>query len=414
MPMKIATWNLCLGLFHKKEYVRSLLEENNIDILTLQETELANNIDPSVLQIKGYTFEIENNTQKRRIAIYIKNNIAYKRRTGLEKENLHTIILDVGTTRVITIYRTFKPQDNSSSRDNFRKQLNLINTATTQSTILLGDFNLDDRKRFLVDYGQRLLFEDFEQILGHHHFTQHVTEPTWERVINNQTKNSILDHIYSTDSTKIKRITYKNVSFGDHCLVILETSDAHRNEKLNLSKRNWRRYTEAGLVKMLKTVKWQTNIDSVQEMWNMFEQSLLTVIDSIAPLEEVKNTLIKSKSCPLLRKKQNRRNYLLRKRKRTIQNEDERQELRALNKFIRNYHFEERKLRIRRKIKPGNSGSLWDAVKLANDIEPTYLPTEIYRDRVCYSRKDMPTAFANHFMTKVNTLEASLEISDAV
>ena len=191
--MKIATWNLCLGLFHKKDYVRSILQENNIDILTLQETELSQEIEPNVLQIMDYVVEIDENNQKRRVVTYVKNTIMYKRRYDLEKANLHTIILDVGiisTTRIISIYRTFKPQDNSSPRENFRNQLNVINAATTNSTILLGDFNLDDHRRFQVDYAQRMLFQDFEEILGHHHFIQHVKEPTWERVIENQTKNS--------------------------------------------------------------------------------------------------------------------------------------------------------------------------------------------------------------------------------
>jgi exonuclease III len=148
-------------LFHKKDYVRNLLHENQIDILTLQETELTSDIDTINLQIKGYTLEVETNDDKRRIAIYIRNTISYKRRSDLEKKNLHIIILDVGSTpatRIITIYRTFKPQDASTPRENFRRQLNVINEATTNSTVLLGDFNLDEKKRFMADYGQRLLF----------------------------------------------------------------------------------------------------------------------------------------------------------------------------------------------------------------------------------------------------------------
>ena len=84
MSMKIATWNLCLGLFHKKDYVRSLLDENEIDLLALQETELLPNIDTKNLQIKGYSLEVENNEKKKRVAIYIKNTTNYQRREDLE------------------------------------------------------------------------------------------------------------------------------------------------------------------------------------------------------------------------------------------------------------------------------------------------------------------------------------------
>ena len=417
MPMKIATWNLCLGLFHKKDYVRSLLHDNNIDILTLQETELADDIDVINLQIKGYSFEVETNDIKRRIAVYVRNTIAYKRRFDLEKTNLHTIVLDVGTTlvtRIITIYRTFTPQNKSTPRENFREQLNVINNATTNSTILLGDFNLDDQKRYLVNYGQRLLFQDFEEIVGHHQFTQHVKEPTWERVIENRTKNSVIDHIYCTDSTKVGDVLYKNTSFGDHRLVILCTSDSALNEKLELQRRNWKYYSDTRLVDMLKSVEWQTEIETVQDMWNSYEKAILTVTDSIAPLEEINNSTIKAKKSPLLKKHQNRRNYLLKKRKRTGPNENEKKELSSLNKFIRNYHYQERKQNIRRKIKPGNSKSLWDAVKIAKDVEPTHLPSEMFKDGICYNREKMSTAFADHFINKVSALEADLKISEGV
>jgi hypothetical protein len=58
MVLNIATCNLCLGLFHKKDYVRNLLYENDIDTLNLQETELEPDIDLNNLNIKGYVLEV--------------------------------------------------------------------------------------------------------------------------------------------------------------------------------------------------------------------------------------------------------------------------------------------------------------------------------------------------------------------
>ena len=210
MPIKIATWNLCLGLFHKKDYVRALIDENNVDLFALQETELSSDILETNLSIKGFAIEVEQNDEKRRVAIYVKNTILYKRRVDLEQKNLHLMILDIETMppiRLINIYRTFNPQDGSTARENFKKQLNLINMVTDSKTILLGDMNLDERKRFKVDYAQRRLFEDFEEILGHHQLLQLVNETTWERSIENQLKSSILDHIYCTDKSDIENLT---------------------------------------------------------------------------------------------------------------------------------------------------------------------------------------------------------------
>ncbi len=106
MVLNIATWNLCLSLFHKKDYVRNLLYENNIDILNLQETELGPDIDLNNLNIKGYVLEVETNEKKKRVATYIKTSVQYKRRNDLEKPNLHLIILDIQASpqvRIITL-----------------------------------------------------------------------------------------------------------------------------------------------------------------------------------------------------------------------------------------------------------------------------------------------------------------------
>jgi exonuclease III len=124
MGLKIATWNLCLGLFHKKDYVRKLLNENEIDILNLQETELETGLDLKNLHIRGYVLESETNEKKIRVVTYIRNTITYTRRADLESPNLHLIILDIkneDNLRVITLYRTFNPQDKTTARAFFRK-----------------------------------------------------------------------------------------------------------------------------------------------------------------------------------------------------------------------------------------------------------------------------------------------------
>ena len=57
--------------------------------------------------------------------------------------------------------------------------------------------------------------------------------------------------------------------------------------------------------------------------------------------------------------------------------ESEKEEIKNLSKSIRCFHYEQRKNRIRRRIVPGNNKSLWDAVKIAKDVEPTPLPEKI-------------------------------------
>ena len=52
--LQIVTWNSCLGLFGKFDYIKTYLAENGPDILFIQEAELTAKIDPSYLQVRNY------------------------------------------------------------------------------------------------------------------------------------------------------------------------------------------------------------------------------------------------------------------------------------------------------------------------------------------------------------------------
>ena len=138
------------------------------------------------LHIPGYSIEIENNNEKRRVATYVSNRIKYRRRKDLETPNYHTIILDVGSTikyRIINIYRPFHPL-NMTEREFFQAQLTSLNNNTTSYTIILGDLNLDLNKENDGNYGKRNLLNNMTNTLDHHNLEQMVHEDTWSRIIN--------------------------------------------------------------------------------------------------------------------------------------------------------------------------------------------------------------------------------------
>jgi exonuclease III len=76
MSTKIGTLNLCLGLANKKELVKNLIYEENIDVLCLQETELANNLDHHLMNFPNYRYESEINDSCSRVGYYLKTNIS--------------------------------------------------------------------------------------------------------------------------------------------------------------------------------------------------------------------------------------------------------------------------------------------------------------------------------------------------
>ena len=64
MTIKISTLNLCLGLRNKKLLVKNLLDENDIDILCMQETEVSGDINTKELVTSRLCLELESNSVK--------------------------------------------------------------------------------------------------------------------------------------------------------------------------------------------------------------------------------------------------------------------------------------------------------------------------------------------------------------
>ena len=99
MPIKIGTLNLCLGLPNKKEIVKCIINDEKIDVLCLQETEIEINVDHNLMSFPGYLYESESNSIKSRVGCYINANLSYVRRIDLEGSNAHLVILDVKSTK---------------------------------------------------------------------------------------------------------------------------------------------------------------------------------------------------------------------------------------------------------------------------------------------------------------------------
>ena len=416
MQAKIATLNLCLGLKNKKDVVKRLLVDNNIDICCLQETEIDILYPINILSFSGYNYESEVNSIKARTGIYIKNNVSYKRRNDLEGVDSHMIIVDIicmNRYRIINIYRSFNPQNGKSAKENFCYQLSLIKRAFNQNTVILGDFNLDCNKQFDIDYTHRLLFAEFDAHLSDLNLIQMVEFDTWSRHVGNNFKSSLLDHIYTSEPTNITDIHYVIPPFGDHVMVLCKLKTQLKNVSYTL-KRDWRHYTTELLCGRLSNEDWSVNNDCIQEYWNCIENRLINIVDDIVPLVSFKNNCVKSVSLPShIRNKLNRRKRLLKQQK-INQTIDKKLCIQALNMEIKVYFMEKKRKQVRNGIIPGNSKSLWAAVNIAKDINIANLPTVMFLDRVEVTKIELPETFAKFFYNKVNNICVNCQINNNV
>ena len=65
----------------------------NLKEKSMQEVEVETDFDVELLKLPGYILELENNTVKKRVGCYIRENLKYRRRNDLESLNSLVIII---------------------------------------------------------------------------------------------------------------------------------------------------------------------------------------------------------------------------------------------------------------------------------------------------------------------------------
>jgi exonuclease III len=228
--LKISTLNLCFGLPNKKDLVKTMLIKEKILVLCLQETELIYNLDHSLMSFVDFHYESELNTVRSRVGMYVRSGLKYVRRQDLEGIDSHIAVIDVKAdkdVRIITLYRPFNPMG-TNPRTFFQTQLDILNYAITPNSIVLGDFNLDWNKRDNPFYQLKNYFNDMDVSLSGKSLTQLINFLTWRRTVNNQLKESIIDHLFATNPTSIINVSSSEPLFGNHSLISCETNCSHR------------------------------------------------------------------------------------------------------------------------------------------------------------------------------------------
>ena len=69
---------------------------------------------------------------------------------------------------------------------------------------------------------------------------------------------------------------------------------------------------------------------------------------------------------------------------------------------------------VRRGILPGNSKTLWDAVRIAKDQNTPTLPENMSVNEIKINNTNLPTEFAKFFKNKIETINSNTQISNSV
>ena len=414
--MKVATWNLCLGLSNKKDTVLNEIELNSIDVCCMQETELEKNYPTNILSNKTHEFECEKSTDKRRVGVYMNRQLQYTRREDLEETDQHVIIIDVflkTNIRIISLYRSFRPPNGLSPSTFFERQLNIIERNCVPNMIVLGDFNLDFKMQLRNDYPHKLLFNQLTNTADKLNLIQLVDFPTWSRFVNNIHKNSILDHVYTNNLALVNNCTSITPNFGDHLLITIELTQMKPPIK-NITRRNWKNYSKQNIVNELSKINFEIDCTDVQQYWNIFENYVITAVDKIVPIVDLCPMKIKKAEIPTaIRTKMNQRSRLIKINKNQPSLELK-NKIKSLDRVIKSFFLANKTNKIRSKIVPGDNISLWSAVKIAKNQPANSIPVNLTCNNIPINACDTPNSFANYFRDKVISIKNEIEINDHV
>ncbi len=389
-------WNCSHGLINKLDFIKSVIAKLKPLLFFICEAEIEYNDQVSACSIDGYTLEVSGglNIGKARTCCYVLDNIGMERVHELEGGNsIEVMTFDNPRlkTRFLGFYNPFKIPEGTTRKQYQRTLLDTLGTAsvTQYKFIAAGDMNIDLMKAnntsrehhiWLIDYG----------------LTQHVKCITRHRQINlgngaTRIEASLLDHVYSNADDIQHEIIPTDCSDHDMLLVGVSLHRDLRPLKTKLKIRDWKDYTKEALADTVKS-KTITNANYGSILRQTYEYLVPERTCRIKNPEQIINAK--------LERKKKRRDRLLRKFKKTRQQEIY-IEIKTLNKQIRNEFKMECKKRIQNKMSSPDPKAFWTCVnKLLGKSAPKPISLKI-SGVVITDPKILCQQFQDFFIKKV-------------
>ena len=183
------------------------------DIITLSETHLSNNVTNDVFSLKGYHDIIRKDRDGAGggVAVYIKDDIYFKRMANYEKQNIEAIWFQIksksGKFMICCVYR---PPTNFEFWDDFSEVLDEVKINYTSNIIIIGDLNAD----FKTHNGIKML--SMCRLYNMEHL---INDPT--RITT--TSATVLDQALTGSPAFIEKVEIQPpLSTSDHCTIALE------------------------------------------------------------------------------------------------------------------------------------------------------------------------------------------------
>jgi hypothetical protein len=169
--------------------------------------------------------------------------------------------------------------------------------------------------------------------------------------------------------------------------------DIDKPKETNAFKRSWCKYSKNELCDKLSEENWDLHSETVQSCWDAIENKIIKIVDLLIPITPfTNNTYCVERPLSHIERMLNIRKRLLKQQK-TSNTPALCAQLETLNKEIRDLFQKKKSKKVCKTIIPGNTQSLWKAVKIAKDVNVSHLPKTFYENNQEIPRDSLPDRF---------------------
>ena len=274
------------SLLPKIDEIRLLSTRTNAACIMITETWLDDTVSDSEIHINNYSVRRKDrNRQGGGVCFFIRNNLTFNARNDLDHPELEAswIELLLPKSKPILCGVLYRPPNQM----NFYELLENLFTSNSHfneyETLMLGDFNTNVSKTCKC-----ALVKNLTAFIELFNFSQLIHDFT--RICN--TSSSTIDLILVSDSDKISQSGVVDVCISDHSLIFCtrKVTKLHIGNHNNIKVRSLKNYNKDDFQQSLLNADWSSVLicDNVSEAWNNFKLVFLSVIDSIAPVREIR------------------------------------------------------------------------------------------------------------------------------
>ena len=300
--LNVVSWNIKRGLYAKEEEIKQLINDNDISILGLQETDLVID-EKSAPQLKDFTTVLpirSNENAKIRILLFVRKEIHFTVRTDLMSSFFQSIWIETDKGIFGFFYREWKQINKTGSQEEscFSKLKLLCNqikaaTKCNKDVFVMGDMNLCAHKWNSPAYIHKHLAEVVKSTLAESGMYMHDVGTTYyadHKSKNGEYSRSALDHIYSLSGKQMEVEVLENGT-SDHLPIklVIQSIGRKTGKKLERMMRNFKDFNAEKFKKCLAGEPWEILVGmDVNEQVGTFEYFIKKALDECVPLKKIK------------------------------------------------------------------------------------------------------------------------------